>query len=64
MEDLTKMRTRMKELNSQFISLKYSTNIEDVQSKMDKVSAELELLEDLYERTSNEVIEYILNQKI
>jgi predicted translin family RNA/ssDNA-binding protein len=55
-EDLTKIKTRIKKLNSQFISLKHSTNIEDVQSKMDKVSAELKLLKDLYQRTHNEVI--------
>lgn len=83
MENLTEMKTRIKKLNSQFISLnkKYvkldnswescltedqefilSFKLEDVQSKMSKVSIELESLENLYERTHNEVIEHILNK--
>ena len=86
MENLTKMKTKIKKLNSQFISLnkKYvkldyrlnnswtlclteneefilSFKLEDVQSKMSKVSIELESLENLYELKHNEVIARILN---
>jgi len=61
MENLTEIKNKIKNLNRKLYSLEYSTNIPNVKSKINNVHKEMDLLEDLYERRNNEIIERILN---